>query len=1200
MKHGFASLTRLAVAIFLCVAASAVREAVAQSPPTISINDASASEGGGNVVFTVTQSAVSATDTTFEYSTADGSAVAPDDYTAASSAPGVIPAGSTTAMISVPISNDTIHESDETFTVTLSNPTNATIATGTGTGTIQDNDAVPSFAISDVTQNETGSGEAAFTFTVTKSGDTALSSSVEFTTQDDTATVADNDYVANTGILTFAAGDTTKTITVQVKGDAINEATETFTVHLSNPSGATISDADGTGTITNDDAQPTFTVANTTQNEGAGSATVTVTKNGATAFTTTVHYATSDGSATAPADYAATAGDLTFAPGDSSMTFTVAITNDTVFEGDENFNVTLSAPSNATLGTPSSATVTITENDPAPVLQFSSGTYNVGEAGGTATITVTKIGSTAVNATVHYATSDGTATAPGDYTSTSGDLTFAPGNSSMTFTVPITNDTVFEGNENFGVTLSAPTNATLGTPSSATVTIADNDSAPVFQFSSATYNVGEADGTVTITVTKTGPTAVNATVHYATSDGTATAPADYTSTAGDLTFAPADTSTTFTVPISNDTVFEGNESFSVTLSAPTNSILGANNPATVTITENDPAPTVQFSAANYNVNEGAGLVTLTVTKTGSTVLTTTVHYATSDGTAIAPDDYASTAGDITFAANETSKDFTVPIVNDSVFEATENFSVTLTQPGNSTRGTPSTATVIIADNDQQPTVQFSPATYSTGEAAGSVTLTVTKTGATALNATVHFATSDGTAVAPGDYTAAAGDLTFAPNETSKEITVSTVNDAVIENSETFTVTLTAPSGATLGTSPSATVTIVDNDAPPQVQWNSATYSADENSGNAVLVIRRTGIDSGTMVVHYSTSDGTAKAGSDYIATSGDVTFISGAPPEQIVNVPLINDSLPESTENFTVILSAPSGGTIGTPSTATVSITDTDTPPSPTPTPTPSPTPTAPQALNLSTRLKVETGDHAMIAGFIITGNGFKQVVLRGLGPTLAPFDIPDFLPDPVLELRRSNGSLIIRNNDWKDNQRGQIEGTPFEPGDDHESVIVATLQPGRYTAILTEKNDMTGIGLVEVYDTDPPSFLQLANISTRGFVRAEDKVMIGGFTLGGNSNNARIVVRGLGPSLKKFFLDDLLADPTLELHNANGTPAIVNDNWEDDPVSAAGLRANNFAPEDPHEAAIFVALPSGPYTAVLAGKEGSIGLGLVEIYNLQ
>jgi hypothetical protein len=609
---------------------------------------------------------------------------------------------------------------------------------------------------------------------------------------------------------------------------------------------------------------------------------------------------------------------------------------------------------------------------------------------------------------------------------------------------------------------------------------------------------------------------------------------------------------------------------------------------------------VQFSAATYNVNEGAATVTVTVTKTGSTALAATVHYATSDGSAVAPGDYGSTSGDLTFAPGETSKNVTVPITDDNVFEANENFGVTLSVPGNATLGSPSAATVTIADNDPPPTVQFNPATYSVSEGNASATLTVTKVGPTAVNATVHFATSDGTAMAPGDYTAASGDPTFAPNETSKEIKVSLVNDAVVENSETFMVTLSAPSGATLGAAPSATVTIVDNDAAPQVQWTSSTYSADENSGNAALVVRRSGIDSGTVIVHYSTSDGTAAAGSDYVATSGDLTFPPGGPPEQIVNVPLINDNIPEGTENFTVTLSLPSGGTLGTPSSATVSITDTDTAPSPTPTPTATPGPTAAQALNLSARLQVESGDHAMIGGFIITGNGFKQVVLRGLGPSLVPFGIADFLPDPVLELRRSNGSLIIRNNDWKDNQRGQIEGTPFQPKDDRESVIVATLQPGRYSAILTENNDMTGIGLLEVYDTDPPSTVQLANISTRGFVRTGEKVMIGGFTLGGNSNSPRIVVRGLGPSLKKFFLTDLLADPTLELHNANGTPTIVNDNWQDDPASAALLTTNNFAPEDPHEAAIFITLPAGPYTAILAGRDGSSGLGLVEIYNLQ
>ena len=241
-----------------------------------------------------------------------------------------------------------------------------------------------------------------------------------------------------------------------------------------------------------------------------------------------------------------------------------------------------------------------------------------------------------------------------------------------------------------------------------------------------------------------------------------------------------------------------------------------------------------------------------------------------------------------------------------------------------------------------------------------------------------------------------------------------------------------------------------------------------------------------------------------------------------------------------------------------------------------------------------------MIGGFILTGNTPKKVYLRGLGPSLTNFNITDVLLDPVLELRGSNGALILRNDNWKDDQRALIEGTPFQPSDDRESVIVATLPPAAYTAILTGKNNTTGIGLVEIYDGNLAADSQLANISTRGFVRTQDKVMIGGFTLGGNQNNTRIALRGIGPSLSHFGLSNVLADPTLELHNANGTTLVANDDWIDDPVSAAQLTANGLALQNTKESGIFISLPVGQFTAILAGKNGGIGIGLVEIYNLK
>jgi hypothetical protein len=239
-----------------------------------------------------------------------------------------------------------------------------------------------------------------------------------------------------------------------------------------------------------------------------------------------------------------------------------------------------------------------------------------------------------------------------------------------------------------------------------------------------------------------------------------------------------------------------------------------------------------------------------------------------------------------------------------------------------------------------------------------------------------------------------------------------------------------------------------------------------------------------------------------------------------------------------------------------------------------------------------------MIAGFIITGNSNKAVVIRGMGPSLAAFNLTDLLLNPVVELRSSNSSLFT-NDDWKDSQRNQIEGTIFEPKDDRESVILATIAPANYTAILTGKFNTEGLGLIEVYDNNKAADSQLSNISTRGFVQGGNSVVIGGFILGGNTANTRIAIRGLGPTLSQSGLKNVLSDPTLELRNANGTLLIANDNWTDDPVSAAQLATFNLALPDPKEAGIFTSLPAGQFTAILAGKNGD-GIGLVEIYNLK
>ena len=279
--------------------------------------------------------------------------------------------------------------------------------------------------------------------------------------------------------------------------------------------------------------------------------------------------------------------------------------------------------------------------------------------------------------------------------------------------------------------------------------------------------------------------------------------------------------------------------------------------------------------------------------------------------------------------------------------------------------------------------------------------------------------------------------------------------------------------------------------------------------------------------------------------------------------------------------------------------------PTPSSTPTPTPTPSTIQLANISTRARVETGDNVTIGGFIINGAGSLQVAIRGIGPSLGQQGIPDFLPDPILELRDSSGSLLATNDNWQDDptQAAQLLGLGLAPGNPAESALIRSLQPGAYTAIIAGNNGGTGVGLFEVYNVDrtvPVANIELANISTRGFVRTGANVMIGGFILRGTSNNATIAIRGIGPSLAQFGVSNALADPTLELHDSNGAILVANDNWQDNPAAAGQLTAHGLAPPDPLESGIYASLPPGLYTAILAGKNGGTGIGLVEIYNLQ
>lgn len=266
---------------------------------------------------------------------------------------------------------------------------------------------------------------------------------------------------------------------------------------------------------------------------------------------------------------------------------------------------------------------------------------------------------------------------------------------------------------------------------------------------------------------------------------------------------------------------------------------------------------------------------------------------------------------------------------------------------------------------------------------------------------------------------------------------------------------------------------------------------------------------------------------------------------------------------------------------------------------TPTTTPAA-QTVNLSTRMRVQTGENVGIGGFIITGSAPKHVLLRAIGPSLTQFGVPNALADPLLELHGPAGFTTITDDNWRDDplQAFQIEATGIAPTNDLESAIDASLNPGSYTAVVRGKSNASGVALIELYDLDQAALAKLSNISTRAFVSTGNDIVIGGFQLGGHTGEDRIIVRGIGPSLAAFGVTNALANPTLELRDGNGTLVIANNDWQDNPAQAAQLTAAGLAPTNQLESGIAATLPPGPYTALLAGLNEGSGVGLLEIYD--
>lgn len=457
----------------------------------------------------------------------------------------------------------------------------------------------PVVSVADVSIAEGDEGVSQAVFTVSLSQPYARPVSVNYSTADGTATTAGNDYSATSGTLAFDPGESTKTVVVNVVGDIVFEASETFRLVLSGPVNAKLGRASGTCTITNDDPsppQPAITISSPRITEGNAGSTVAsfvVSLSSSFVLPVTVSYATQDGTA-GVADYLPARGRLEFAPGETTKTVNVMVLGDTVYENDETFGLRLFNPAYATIAQ-AVGTATILNDDPPPpqpTISIAAGSVLEGNSGvTTANFVVTLSNTYYQRVTVRYATADGTATtADGDYVAASGELSFEPGQTRQTVSVSVVGDTKVENDETFSVVLSSPTLSTL-VASTATATIRNDDlPLPSVSVASVSANEGNSGSTPFVfTLTLSAASAQAVTVQYSTADGTATtADSDYQSASGTVTFAPGETSKTVSVAIIGDAKIESDETFTFTLSAPSNALLGT-AVATGTILNDDAA-----------------------------------------------------------------------------------------------------------------------------------------------------------------------------------------------------------------------------------------------------------------------------------------------------------------------------------------------------------------------------------------------------------------------------------------------------------------------------------------------------------------------------------------------------------------------------------------------------------------------------------
>jgi CSLREA domain-containing protein len=547
----------------------------------------------------------------------------------------------------------------------------------------------------------------------------------------------------------------------------------------------------------------------------------------------------------------------------------------------------------------------------APAIAFSSATYSVSEAGVSATITVTRSGDLSAPSTVDYATSNNTATAGNDYTATSGTLTFAAEDASETFSVLIANDTTDEADELVNLTLSNPLGASLAAPSTAQLTILDDDDPPTISIDDISQS--EATTPFAFTVTLSQASALTVNVDYATANdiGTdaAAAGSDYTAIpTTTLTFAPGVTTQTVNVAVANDAITEPDETFFVNLSNPVNATF-ADNQGLGTIENDDAEPTVTIDDVSLAEGDAGNTnFVFTLTLSHLTASDVTVNYSTANDTATAAD-YTAKTDVATITANTLSTTITIAVTGETLPELDETFFVNLLGATNATIAD-NQGLGTIQNDDGQPGVTIDDITLNEGDAGTTnFVFTLALSEVSGVDVTVNYQTASGSATAGSDYTAQTNTATITAGTLTTTITIPVSGETLPEVDETFFVNLTGATNATV-TDNQGLGTIVNDDGQPAITIDDVTL-AEGNAGttNFVFTLTLSEVSGADVTVNYTTANGTATAGSDYTAQTNTATITAGSLTTTIT-VLVSGDTLPEVDETFFVNLTAATNATI--------------------------------------------------------------------------------------------------------------------------------------------------------------------------------------------------------------------------------------------------------------------------------------------------